>query len=66
MSGGWKKSYLKNEIDNFKKVNDEKIKIDKVGEHAIAAYSCRPSSPVALAFEPVVEINLLHQDTGPL
>ena len=40
------------------------ISINKVGTHAIAVCSCRRSSPVTLAFEPVVEINLLPRDTG--
>ena len=38
----------------------------KVRAHAVAARSCRRLSPVALAFELVVEMNLLPRDTGPL
>ena len=39
---------------------------DKLGTHAIAARSRRRSSPVTLIFEPVVEVNPLRRDTGPL
>ena len=42
------------------------INIDKVGAHSIAARSCGHSPPLALAFELVVEIDPLGQDTGPL
>ena len=38
----------------------------KWGTHATAARSRGRSSPVTLAFEPVVEINLLSRDTEPL
>ena len=38
----------------------------KVGAHAVAARGCRRSSYVTSAFEPVVDINPLHRDTGPL
>ena len=37
-----------------------------MGEHTVAARSCGRSSPVALAFEPVVENNPICRDTGPL
>ena len=36
----------------------------KVLAHAIAVRSCRHSSPVTSAFEPVVEINRLHRTQG--
>ena len=35
----------------------------KVGAHAVAVRSCGRSSPVALAFEPVVVITLGHRAT---
>ena len=38
----------------------------KVREHAVAARRCGRSSPVTLAFETVVKINLLPRDTGLL
>ena len=38
----------------------------KVLAHAVTVCSCVCSSPVTLTFEPVVEINPLLQDTGPL
>ena len=40
--------------------------VDKVLAHAIPVRRCVYSSPVTLAFEPVVEINPLSRDTGPL
>ena len=40
--------------------------LGKVSAHAVVVRSCGRSSPVTLAFEPVVEINLLPHDTGPL
>ena len=36
------------------------------GEQAVAAHSCGRSSPVTLAFQPVIEINPLPWDTGSL
>ena len=34
--------------------------------HTIVVRRCGCSAPFTLAFEPVVEINPLHRDTGPL
>ena len=49
----------------MKEDNDDD-KIIEVRAHSIAGHSCGRSSPVALALEPVVEINPLGRDTGLL
>ena len=69
-------------ITNFYNINIKKNSIDDLHSHqtdakhttnvclyltgAVAAHGCYRSPPVTLAFKPVVEINPLRRDTGPL
>ena len=51
--------------DPYGLIGKESVK-GRVGAHAVAAHRYGCSSLATLAFEPVVEINLLSWDTGPL